>query len=61
MQKNVHGCSLNLRLPIHTGLISQVAEELWEVKGRKIKNLTKEGITIVDYKNLLVKASTCQF
>ncbi|KAH9833878.1 P-loop containing nucleoside triphosphate hydrolase protein [Rhodofomes roseus] len=38
-------------------LISQVAEELWEVKDRKIKNLTKEGLTIVDYKNLLVKAS----
>ena len=40
------------------GLISQVAEELWEVKGRQIKNLTKEDITIVDYKNLLVKNST---
>ncbi|KAI0364615.1 P-loop containing nucleoside triphosphate hydrolase protein [Pilatotrama ljubarskyi] len=38
-------------------LISQVAEELWEVKDRKIKNLTKEDITIVDYKNLLVKNS----
>ncbi|KAI0757918.1 P-loop containing nucleoside triphosphate hydrolase protein [Fomes fomentarius] len=38
-------------------LISQVAEELWEVKGRKIKNLTKEDITIVDYKNLLAKNS----
>ena len=47
-------------LPTHTGLISQVAEEIWEVKDRKIKNLTKEGITIVDYKNLLVKASMCQ-
>ena len=40
------------------GLISQVAEELWEVKDRKIKNLTKEDITIVDYKNLLAKNST---
>ena len=40
------------------GLISQVAEELWEVKGRKIKNLTKEDITIVDYKKILVKNST---
>lgn len=39
------------------GLISQVAEELWEVKDRKIKNLTKEDITIVDYKKLLVKNS----
>ncbi|KZT70241.1 P-loop containing nucleoside triphosphate hydrolase protein [Daedalea quercina L-15889] len=38
-------------------LISQVAEELWEVKDRKIKNLTKEGITIVDYKKLLAKSS----
>ncbi|EPT00845.1 hypothetical protein FOMPIDRAFT_1049354 [Fomitopsis schrenkii] len=38
-------------------LISQVAEEIWEVKDRKIKNLTKEGLTIVDYKKLLVKAS----
>ncbi|KAJ3478266.1 hypothetical protein NLI96_g9876 [Meripilus lineatus] len=38
-------------------LISQVAEELWEVKGRKIKNLTKEDITIVDYKKILVKNS----
>ena len=43
---------------MHTGLISQVAEELWEVKDRKIKNLTKEDITIVDYKNLLAKNST---
>lgn len=39
------------------GLISQVAEELWEVKDRKIKNLSKEDITIVDYKNLLAKNS----
>ncbi|KAH8092528.1 P-loop containing nucleoside triphosphate hydrolase protein [Cristinia sonorae] len=38
-------------------LISQVAEELWEVKNRKIKNLTREDITIVDYKKLLVKNS----
>ena len=41
------------------GLISQVADELWEVKDRKIKNLTKEDITIVDYKKILVKNSTC--
>ena len=39
------------------GLISQVAEELWEVKDRKIKNLTKEDLTIVDYKKMLVKNS----
>ncbi|KAI0337044.1 P-loop containing nucleoside triphosphate hydrolase protein [Trametopsis cervina] len=38
-------------------LISQVAEELWEVKDRKIKNLTKLDITIVDYKKMLVKNS----
>ncbi|THH31095.1 hypothetical protein EUX98_g3092 [Antrodiella citrinella] len=38
-------------------LISQVAEELWEVKDRKIKNLTKEDMTIVDYKKQLVKNS----
>ncbi len=28
------------------------------MKGRKIKNLTREDITIVDYKKLLVKNST---
>ncbi|KAI0682672.1 P-loop containing nucleoside triphosphate hydrolase protein [Cytidiella melzeri] len=38
-------------------LISQVAEELWEVKDRKIKNLTSADITIVDYKKMLVKNS----
>ncbi|TDL30195.1 P-loop containing nucleoside triphosphate hydrolase protein [Rickenella mellea] len=38
-------------------LISQVAEELWEVKNKKIRNLTREDITIVDYKKLLVKDS----
>ncbi|KAL1746212.1 P-loop containing nucleoside triphosphate hydrolase protein [Schizophyllum fasciatum] len=38
-------------------LISQVAEELWEVKDRKIRNLTKEDISIVDYKKLLMKDS----
>lgn len=38
-------------------LISQVAEELWEVKDRTIRNLTKEDITIVDYKKNLVKES----
>lgn len=38
-------------------LISQVAEELWEVKKKKIRNLTKEDISIVDYKNILVKES----
>ena len=45
--------------PTHpsTGLISQVAEELWEVKDRKIQNLTAADITIVDYKKMLVKNS----
>ncbi|KAI0065966.1 P-loop containing nucleoside triphosphate hydrolase protein [Artomyces pyxidatus] len=38
-------------------LISQVAEELWEVANHTIRNLTKEGITIVDYKRNLVKES----
>lgn len=38
-------------------LISQVAEEIWEVKDKKIVNLTKEGMTIVDYKNSASKSS----
>ncbi|KAF9463628.1 P-loop containing nucleoside triphosphate hydrolase protein [Collybia nuda] len=38
-------------------LISQVAEELWEVADKTIKNLTKKDITIVDYKKNLVKQS----
>ncbi|KAF9254317.1 P-loop containing nucleoside triphosphate hydrolase protein [Marasmius fiardii PR-910] len=38
-------------------LISQVAEELWEVADKKIKNLTKQEISIVDYKKNLVKES----
>ena len=39
------------------GLISQVAEELWEVKNKTIRNLTREDISIVDYKKLLMKDS----
>jgi len=39
-------------------LISQVAEELWEVANKTIRNLTKEDISIVDYKKNLVKQST---
>ena len=39
------------------GLISQVAEDLWEVKDRKVINLTKQDITIVDYKRALAKRS----
>ncbi|GLB34405.1 putative ABC transporter [Lyophyllum shimeji] len=38
-------------------LISQVAEELWEVADKTIKNLTKQDISIVDYKKILVKKS----
>jgi ATP-binding cassette, subfamily F, member 2 len=38
-------------------LIGQVADELWEVKNKKIRNLTKEEITIVDYKKGLMKQS----
>ncbi|KAE9385666.1 P-loop containing nucleoside triphosphate hydrolase protein [Gymnopus androsaceus JB14] len=38
-------------------LISQVAQELWEVADKKIRNLSKDDISIVDYKKNLVKAS----
>jgi len=38
-------------------LISQVAEELWEVADKTIINLTKKEISIVDYKRNLVKQS----
>jgi len=41
------------------GLIGQVAEELWEVANKKIRNLTKEEISIQDYKKNLVKQSAC--
>ncbi|KAG2054983.1 P-loop containing nucleoside triphosphate hydrolase protein [Suillus hirtellus] len=41
-------------------LISQVAEELWEVADKTIRNLTKEDISIVDYKKNLVKHSEAQ-
>jgi ATP-binding cassette subfamily F protein 2 len=41
----------------NTGLISQVAEDLWEVKDNKVINLTKQDITIVDYKRMLAKRS----
>jgi ATP-binding cassette, subfamily F, member 2 len=30
---------------------------LWEVKAKKIRNLTKEDISIVDYKAILAKES----
>ncbi len=38
-------------------LISQVAETLWEVKEKKIEDLTKLEISIVDYKKILMKES----
>ncbi|TIB48018.1 hypothetical protein E3P81_01474 [Wallemia ichthyophaga] len=38
-------------------LISQVAEELWEVKDRKIYNLSKSEIDIQEYKSMLQKKS----
>lgn len=34
-----------------------MAEELWEVKDKGVRNLTREGITIVDYKKLLMQES----
>ncbi|EST06085.1 ABC transporter-like protein [Kalmanozyma brasiliensis GHG001] len=38
-------------------LISQVAQDLWEVKDRKIVNLSTQDVSIQDYKKKLVKAS----
>ncbi|KAF9226956.1 hypothetical protein BS17DRAFT_749261 [Gyrodon lividus] len=38
-------------------LISQVAEDLWEVKDKTVRNLTSEDITIVDYKKNLIRQS----
>ncbi|KAF5321085.1 hypothetical protein D9619_000001 [Psilocybe cf. subviscida] len=38
-------------------LISQVAQDLWEVADKTIINLTKRDISIVDYKKNLVKQS----
>ncbi|KAJ8074333.1 ABC transporter ATP-binding protein arb1 [Marasmius tenuissimus] len=38
-------------------LISQVAEELWEVANKQIRNLTKDDISLVDYKKILVQES----
>jgi hypothetical protein len=46
-----------LMRPRILGLISQVAEELWEVKGKTVTNLTSQDITIVDYKKALAKRS----
>ncbi|GAA5918597.1 hypothetical protein JCM1841_002268 [Sporobolomyces salmonicolor] len=41
-------------------LISQVAEQLWEVKDKKIQDLSKSDITIVQYKAMLSKNSQAQ-
>lgn len=41
-------------------LISQVAEDLWEVKDKQVINLTKMDISIVDYKRQLQKRSQAQ-
>ncbi|GAA5875295.1 hypothetical protein JCM1840_001921 [Sporobolomyces johnsonii] len=41
-------------------LISQVAEQLWEVKDKKIEDLSKSDITIVQYKAMLSKNSHAQ-
>ncbi|KAF8954998.1 P-loop containing nucleoside triphosphate hydrolase protein [Flammula alnicola] len=38
-------------------LISQVAEDLWEVGNKTITNLTKQDISIIDYKKNLVRQS----
>jgi ATP-binding cassette subfamily F protein 2 len=38
-------------------LLSLIAEELWEVKDKKIVNLTKQGIDIAQYKKKLVANS----
>lgn len=47
----------NLMSSPQPGLISQVAEELWEVADKTIKNLTKREISIIDYKKNLIKQS----
>lgn len=38
-------------------LISQVARDLWEVKDKKIVNLSKEDIGIAEYKKMLMTNS----
>jgi hypothetical protein len=43
---------------LSSGLIGQVAEDLWEVENKTIRNLTKDGIDIKEYKAGLVKKST---
>ncbi|KAK4056266.1 ABC transporter ATP-binding protein arb1 [Microbotryomycetes sp. JL221] len=41
-------------------LISQVAEELWEVKDKKIVNLTKQDVDIKKYKEGLIRAKQAE-
>lgn len=41
-------------------LLSLIAEEIWEVKDKKIINLTKQGIDIGIYKKKLVQNSKAQ-
>ena len=41
-------------------LLSRVAEDLWEVKDKKIVNLTKQGIDIAMYKKRLAQNSKSQ-
>jgi hypothetical protein len=48
---------LNAFVLCYLGLISQVAEDLWEVADKTIINLTKKDISITDYKKNLVKQS----
>lgn len=42
---------------LSSGLISQVAEDLWEVKNKTVTNLTRQDITIIHYKKALAKRS----
>lgn len=44
-------------MTLPSGLIGQVAEDLWEVGNKTIRNLTKDGIDIKEYKAGLVKKS----
>lgn len=44
-------------MSLPSGLIGQVAEDLWEVGNKTIRNLTKDGIDIKEYKAGLVKKS----
>ncbi|KAK0549118.1 ABC transporter ATP-binding protein arb1 [Tilletia horrida] len=41
-------------------LLTQVVNEIWEVKNKDIQNLSKQDITIVEYKKMLMKNSADQ-